>query len=210
MMGILNYVQYCLKKIPPKAKEYAVLLDAESETKRCIDIVQNLLTFSRLDKDEKTTDSYTHIQFSLVLDRVLRLLGYRIEKEGVKITQNIAKNSIQVHIDPTILQQIFLNFITNSLDAMKDSSKKEIHFNVRSSGKFVQIDISDTGSGIPEKNISRIFDPFFTTKSPGRGTGLGLSVSHSLVRSQGGKIICESEPGKGTTFHIMIPLKNKE
>src|SRR5437899_5858153 len=102
------------------------------------------------------------------------------------------------------LQQVFLNLFMNARDAMPLGGMLE----VRTAGHngYVEIEITDTGIGIPRENLIRIFDPFFTTKSSGRGTGLGLSVSYGIIKEHAGKIDMRSTPGKGTSFRVEFPV----
>ena len=205
MMGMLNFIQYCLKKMPEKGKLFEVLTDAEHETKRCIAIVNNLLTFSRIEKEGE--EKYQKIKLASIFDRILRLLTYRIEKENVSIVKQIAENTPEIWIKPSNIQQVFLNLAGNALDALKESQKKEIRLDVRPRGEFVCVTVSDSGPGIDSEIFPKIFDPFFTTKSVGKGTGLGLSVSQSIVNSHGGEITCDSKVDNGSVFKILLPIE---
>ena len=105
------------------------------------------------------------------------------------------------------LTQVFLNLIVNALQAMGSSSPQHnvLRVSSRQEADVVRVDVSDTGHGIPPEVLPRIFDPFFTTKPAGTGTGLGLSISHALVRKMGGELRVSSEPGRGTTFSLLLP-----
>lgn len=108
------------------------------------------------------------------------------------------------------LNQVFLNLLTNAVQAMPEGGGGEIFATTCREGEFVRISIRDTGAGIPEEILPRIFDPFFTTKAPGQGTGLGLSVSYGIVTRLGGTIECRSEEGVGTEFIIQLPAIGSE
>jgi PAS domain S-box-containing protein len=203
MMGMLNFIQYCLKHTAKDNKTFTVLEDAERETKRCIDIVGNLLTFSRIEKEDE--ERFKKDSLPMVFDRVFKLLSYRIEKENILLTQEYSEDTPEIWLKVSNIQQVFLNIIGNALDALKESKKKEIHVEIRLDGQSVMVTITDSGCGISPENLQNIFDPFFTTKPTGQGTGLGLSVCHSIVKAHGGEITCESEVGLGTTFHILLP-----
>ena len=207
MMGILNFVQYCLKHTSPEDRRYTVLQDAESETKRCADIVQNLLTFSRMEQEGE--EEYRKVSCKMILDRVLKLLSYRIEKEKVLLTEHAAEEIPAIWVKENNIQQVIFNLIGNALDSVKTREKKEIHVDIRPEGKFVQMTIGDTGYGILPENLEKIFDPFFTTKPVGKGTGLGLSICHSIVESHGGEITCESDVGKGTKIRVLLPIEKR-
>ncbi len=208
MMGILNFIQYCLKHTSPEDKRYSVLQDAERETNRCIDIVKNLLTFSRMEKEGP--EARQKEVCDAIFDRVFKLLSYRIEKQGILITRHTAEETPAIWMKVNNIQQVFLNLIINSLDALKDRVRKEIHIDIKPNGEFVQVTVADTGCGISPENIEKIFDPFFTTKPVGEGTGLGLSVCRSIIKEHGGEINCESEPGVGTRFRILLPIDRRK
>jgi PAS domain S-box-containing protein len=208
MMGMLNFIQYCLKHTEKSDRRYSILEDAERETKRCSDIVKNLLTFSRMESEGE--EEYEKVPIKRIIDRVTNLLTYRIEKENVTLKQHMAKETPEIWIKISNIQQVFLNLVGNALDAVKESTKKEIHLRVEPNKEYVHVSVSDSGCGIEPKIFNRIFDPFFTTKSPGRGTGLGLSVCQSIIKNHGGDILCDSEAGKGTKFTVLLPVERKQ
>jgi two-component system cell cycle sensor histidine kinase/response regulator CckA len=207
MMGILHFAQYCIKHTDEDDKTYRVLKDIEHETERCIDIVKNLLAFSRTGKDSETTFERENI--SEVLDRVLGLLSYRIKASNISVTKHVAEGTPGVLVKVGNIHQVFLNVISNAIDALQDSQKKEIRIHARPEGEYLQVTVTDTGCGIDAEALQRIFDPFFTTKPVGNGTGLGLSVSLGIVEAHSGKLTCKSELGVGTTFEILIPTERK-
>jgi PAS domain S-box-containing protein len=208
MMGILNFIQYCLKHTHNEDKRFSVLQDAERETNRCIDIVKNLLTFSRM---EKEGPEVRHKETcTAIFDRVFKLLSYRIEKQGVSIKRHTAEETPVIWMKVNNIQQVFLNLIINSLDALKDSEKKEIHVDIQPEGEFVQVTVADSGCGVSPENTQKIFDPFFTTKPVGEGTGFGLSVCRGIINEHGGEITCESKLGVGTEFRILLPTDRRK
>ncbi len=205
MMGMLNFAQYCKKHVDADSKIYAVLHDMERETRRCIDIVKNLLTFSRMRSQGEETSE--RISCGEIIERVRRLLSYRIEKDGVSFNITTSPDCPDISVDVGNVQQIFLNLIGNALDAVKDTEMRHIDVQIRQdSGGYVVVQVADTGSGIPKAIQGKIFDPFYTTKGVGKGTGLGLSVSRGIVEKQGGTIECRSEIGKGSVFTVKLPL----
>jgi PAS domain S-box-containing protein len=208
MMGILNFVQYCLKHTSKEDKRYAVLKDTEREALRCSEIVQNLLTFSRMEQEGE--EDYQKEDCAVILDRVFKLLSYRVEKENVRVTRHIAEGTPQIWIKANNIQQVVFNLICNAIDSIQKSKKKEINTDIHPEGEYIQLIIADTGNGIDPENIETIFDPFFTTKPTGEGTGLGLSICHSIVKAHGGEIVCESEVGVGTTFKILLPIEKRK
>ncbi len=201
LTGILHFARYCLKYTDETDRRFPVLQDTVRETKRCIDIIQNLLTFSNAGTQIEPEAE----DCSLILDQVMRLLNYRVEKESITLKRNIPETIPPVRVRANEVQQVFLNLITNAMDAVKTTECKEISIEIAPAGEFVQISIADTGIGIPPDKMSKVFDYFFTTKEVGEGTGLGLSVTRNIVVSHGGEITCESEPGEGTRFTFTLP-----
>jgi signal transduction histidine kinase len=134
---------------------------------------------------------------------------------GIRVTLDLAAARSQVHLDREQLRQVLLNCLLNAVDAIRSHQAEEgvITLATRLEAPAgadhparLRISLTDNGSGIPAELRESVFDPFFTTKEPGRGTGLGLWVSLSLIESMGGAIRLESEPGAGTTVHLLLPL----
>ncbi len=205
LTGILQFARYCMKYTDEVDKRYPILQDIVDETIRCADIVNNLLTFSTMGDQEE----YETLDCNVVLDRVIRLLSYRIERENVSLVRNTAEELPRVQVRANTIQQVFLNLIANSLDAVQTSERKEISIDIRTVGEFVQVTIVDTGVGVPVEDLNKVFDPFFTTKPPGKGTGLGLTVTRNIVMDHGGNIICKSEPGGGTRLVVTLPAEKQ-
>jgi signal transduction histidine kinase len=111
--------------------------------------------------------------------------------------------------DRSQFQQVFMNILMNAVQAMNERGTITLATRHNSSGNSVEVAISDTGHGIPTEDIDRIFDPFFTTKESGYGTGLGLSIAYGIVATHRGTISVQSEPGKGSTFTIRMPVKTE-
>jgi len=209
MMGILNFVQYCLKHTGEDDRRYTVLQDAEREVYRCKDIVKNLLTFSRADNEGN--EPYQQASCATIFERVFKLLNYRIIGQGVSVIQHISSDTPEVWMKVNRIQQVFFNLIGNALDSLdKARTTKEIIIDIRPQGGFVQVSITDSGSGIAAKDLENIFQPFFTTKPVGKGTGLGLSMCHSIIQTHGGQLTCESELEIGTTFRVLLPIEPQE
>lgn len=205
MMGILNYVQYCIKHTPEDDRRHVILQDIEQEIGRCISIVQNLLTFSHIGKEGEK--EYQKESLAAVLERILQFFSYRIDTQHVRVTKHIAEEVPRIRMKVGKIQQMFLNIITNALDALEGAEKREIHIEVSSEGEYVQAVVADTGCGIAPENVEKIFDPFFTTRPSGKGTGLGLTICQSIVEEHGGKINCESKLGEGTKFKILLLMR---
>jgi signal transduction histidine kinase len=136
-----------------------------------------------------------------VLDQVLRVAKIQLDA-GVRVDTDYAAGAL-VACDAQRLKQVFLNLVLNAGQAITPPGR--IAVSTRTAPEWVEVAIADDGCGMTPEMRERIFDPFFTTKPVGRGTGLGLSLAYEIVRSHGGELWCESEPGAGTTFHVRIP-----
>jgi two-component system CheB/CheR fusion protein len=207
LMGLINYIEYCMKGTYDDEK-HAILESAERETNRCIAIVENLLTFSHM--DEESEGEFQKDSLPAIIDQILRLVSYRIEKEHVHVIKHYTEDIPEIWMRVNSIQQVFLNIITNSLDALRESEKKEIHIDIQHKGTFIQVTITDTGPGIAPENLQKIFDPFFTTKSPGQGTGLGLSICQSIIKIHGGAITCKSKAGEEAMFEVLLPVEKRK
>ena len=205
MMSILYFIQYCLNSTSKEDKRATALLGAERETKRCMNLVRDFSTHLRIEKEDE--EAPQKVSCAVVIDRAFKVLSSRIEKEGVFIIQHYPEEIPKVWMKVGIIQLVFLNIISNALDALKKTERKEIHVDINREGQFIRVTIRDTGCGIARKNLARIFEPFFSSKPPEEGTGLGLSICESIVDKHKGMIICESKLGTGTKFKILLPSK---
>jgi two-component system, NtrC family, sensor kinase len=182
-------------------KQKLLLLDQiNTQTERASSTVRNLLDFTRKDKPAFATVTVP----DLIRDTA-RLLGNEMKLAGVELHIDMDNPLPTVMGNPRNIQQVFLNLMLNAIQAMPGSGKLYVKGKVTNG--FLQVDIQDTGMGIPEENLAKVFDPFFTTKEPGVGTGLGLAVSYGIMEAHGGKIEVESEVGKGSIFSIYLPLQ---
>jgi len=184
--------------------KYIVLI--KEATDKIENVVQHLLKFSR-----KQEIVLSKLNLLTVIESALALTGHKLESS--QITPEIkCSNNCFVNGSANHLEQVLVNLIINSLDAiqerkeMEPSIKGEIKINVQSISDKVYIHLIDNGKGIDEKIQNKIFDPFFTSKEVGKGTGLGLSVSFTLIKKHNGKIQFSSKSGKGTEFVIELPL----
>ena len=170
-----------------------------SHIERIAKIVRSLGDFARISTKEKIPSNISEI-----LDRTINLVKYDKRFKNVQLVPNI-DTIPPFRINPDQIQQVFLNLMLNSIDAMPDGGKLTV--SMKKTDNSVEVIFSDTGTGIDETIIDRIFDPFFTTKSPGRGTGLGLSICYGIIREHNGTITVKSRRGEGTTFTIRLPVE---
>lgn len=169
---------------------------------RCKRITHNLLRFAR-----RTESVIEPVDINSFLREVTELMDREARAHGIAFVTDLDDNIPHISSDPSQLQQVFLNLITNAIDAQSQKPNGWIKITTReeSEERGLWLIIEDGGSGIPPENLSKIFDPFFTTKPVGKGTGLGLSICYSIIRRLGGTISVTSEPGQGTRFVIFLP-----
>ncbi|MFN3739665.1 MAG: DUF3365 domain-containing protein [Thermodesulfovibrionales bacterium] len=163
------------------------------------DIIKQLLDFSK-----QTELIMTYSSVNELIENVLRLTEYIITKKGIMVIKEFTKNIPEVRVDRNKMEQVFLNIILNAVQAM-DGKEGTLVIKTSSENGKCLISFSDTGPGIPEEILPKIFDPFFTTKPVGEGTGLGLSVSKSIVEQHNGAIHVKTSE-RGTTFIVELPV----
>lgn len=169
----------------------------EEEINRIARIIHELLAFSRPIHPQQT------IEVNTVLGGMQQVLEYNLHDKQVALKMVLEPDLPPVHLSADHLKQVILNLVRNAEDAMPTGGHLLIQTTQDAQG--IHLDITDTGCGISEEFLSRLFDPFFTTKETERGIGLGLAVSFGIIRRANGDIVVESEVGKGTTFHIVLP-----
>ena len=174
-----------------------LLKDSIEGLEELTELAQSLKDFSRLDRAR-------HGEFNVNdgLDKTLLIAKNRI-KDKVTVHKHYGEVPL-IHCSPSQINQIFLNLLTNAADAIEETGDLVIRTLVENNR--VRISFADTGSGIPKEILEKIRDPFFTTKEVGKGTGLGLSIVDQIITSHGGELLIESEPGKGTTVTIVLPI----
>ncbi|SRR5579884_395088 len=169
------------------------------EALRMKQIIDNLLRFARQTKFERRSMS-----LSFILDEVFKLRAYEIKRSGVELRTEIAPDLPGVLVDENLLKQVFLNLLNNSLDALHGIEGGCITVEAHHHEDRVRVRFSDNGSGFP--NPDRVFDPFFTTKDPGKGPGLGLSVSYGIIKQHGGEISAHNLHPSGASIVIDLPV----
>jgi two-component system NtrC family sensor kinase len=171
------------------------------QVQRCKRITQNLLRFSR-----RTRSLIEPVDINQFLREVIELMEREARSGGIRFFADLQDDLPTILSDPSQLQQVFLNLITNAIDAHVEKWTGTISIRTRSNDTAgVEVAITDTGAGISPEHMSKIFDPFFTTKPVGKGTGLGLSICYSIVKRLGGEIAVRSEKGKGSEFTLLLP-----
>lgn len=200
LTGVLGFAELLLEKnIPENLSEDIAIIHHEAQ--RAAEVVKNMLAFAR-----KHTSSKQNVNVNATIARVLSLRTYEQKVNNIKLTTRMSHELPDVLADVFQLQQVFLNIIINAEFFMKQAHNSGIlTITTVKHGDKVRITISDNGPGIRPENINKIFDPFFTTKEVGVGTGLGLSLSHGIIKEHGGDIYAESKPGEGATFIIELP-----
>jgi PAS domain S-box-containing protein len=221
LFPISGLSEMLLDDIPPDTPEHKSVEQIHKSAKRGSDLVKQILSFSRQSNPQKLP-----ILIQPVLKEALKLAQATIPK-NIEVKNHINTDCGMVSADPTQIHQIAMNLITNAFHAVEQTGgtidialketaicsfdeKEDLPFLTIPgdilAGRYACITVSDTGTGIDQTLIDKIFDPYFTTKELGKGTGLGLSVVHGIVKEHGGDIRVYSEVGKGTVFHVYLPL----
>ncbi len=204
--SISGYIQLILQDNHLNSKDKDRLRIIESQLDRMADSVKNLLSSTRQPRPQLKI-----LYVNEVIEELLRLSEPWFLARSVSVSCQLSPDLPPILGDSTHLQTLFLNLITNALDAMPGGGVLTIQTRQllphlpSQNGKWLKISISDSGFGITDESRKRIFDPFFTTKKTGEGTGLGLAICEKIVKEHSGKIEVESEVGKGSTFLVSFP-----
>ncbi|MBN1522699.1 MAG: PAS domain S-box protein [Candidatus Aureabacteria bacterium] len=207
LSGVLGYVELLISKIESGQlkDDWTFILEKLRVVRdcgyRCKAISEKFLEFSR-----KSGKQFSQVSMRQIIEDALLVTRNRI-KYDIMLEKNYAFDLPLVYGNANELQQVFVNLIINSSDAIKGKGK--ITITTRAAGEDVIIEFSDDGEGIEEENIEKIFKPFFTTKPAGKGTGLGLSVTFGIIKKHMGKLDVRSRKGEGTTFTITLPVAEK-
>jgi len=175
------------------------------ESSRCGQIVSNLLSFSRQKEMERRP-----VEINDIIRSVILLCQHRMQLQNIDIQEELDPDLPEITGDYNQIQQCIMNVIFNAMEAMPDGGKLTLGTSFKRKNRMVHINISDTGCGIPEENLSMIFEPFFSTKEESQGVGLGLSVVYGIIREHQGNIYVKSEVGTGSTFTIRFPEGQKD
>lgn len=209
--GMLNYTRLIQRVLAGQALDDDVRRELDGylsvlqhECARCGSIVQNLLVFARRSgADMAPTD------VNDIIDRSLMLVRHHLEIAGIRWRTGRLEGDPQVVADPGQLQQALVALLVNAVEAIRDSGDRDGELSVVADGDadFVTIHVADSGPGIPAAVLPQIFEPFFSTKDKESGVGLGLAVVYGIVQRHGGTIDVDTEPGRGTTFHLRLPRR---
>ncbi len=205
LQGIVAYSHLLLEKVPDDDPMRGSLQKIVTQADRSKDIIRGLLDFSRQTKPQKMPSNVNHILLECVSLVEKQPLFHNIE-----IEKDFVGNLPLISVDPSQIQQVFMNMIINAAEAMEGNGRLTLETRFDPVDNTVDVIFTDTGHGISEEDMPRLFDPFFTTKEVGHGTGLGLAISYGIVRKHRGTITVESEIGKGTTFIISLPATVEE
>lgn len=206
--GIENCL-YAIEKEPENLAQTRQYLKLATEGLKHIGmVVRKLLSFSRGQSQER---SAVHLQAEV--ETVLGLLAFKLERSLIDIATNFDERLPAIQGDPHLIQELVMNLVLNSVDAVGERRDKEgetfageIILATRREGDEVFLTVSDNGGGIPSAVVDQIFDPFFTTKEQGKGTGLGLSVALGIAQSHGGSLDVESESNQSSEFTARFPI----
>ena len=214
LFPIIGYTEMTLMDAPESSAIHSNLQEVLNATNRARDLVKQILAFSRQNIQE-----FKPLKLQPIITEALKLLRATIPS-NIKISHHVDENTGPTMGDPTQIHQVIMNLCTNAYHAMQetggnlDITLKEVDIEPDDilekmgivSGRYLQLEVIDTGHGMHPSVLGRIFEPYFTTKEQSKGTGLGLSVTHGIVKSHGGDIQVFSESGKGTTFRVYLPL----
>ncbi|APF19982.1 signal transduction histidine kinase, nitrogen specific, NtrB [Caldithrix abyssi DSM 13497] len=223
LTAINGYAEMIRRGLPDDHEMQAFIQNILRSGRRAENLIRQLLAFSRKQLIEPRV-----VNLNQIIDDLKKMLRQLIN-EDIELVTQLAEDVPPIKADPGQIEQMLVNLIINSRDALNHLSDPGVRKMIKvqtekvvldedfvsrhagsREGEYVRISISDNGIGIPEEIQDKIFEPFFTTKSEGKGTGLGLSTVYGIIKQNGGSIYLESAPGQGTTFHIYWPVSEEE
>lgn len=213
---IIGYCELAKLEMSPAEQEKLQIDEILKAVMRARDLVRQILTFSRREDQQRRV-----LELQPIIGESLKLLRASLPA-NIAIRQQLDSNCGPVLADLTQIQQVILNLGTNAAQAMEEKggvlevSLRRVEIALEEEGKglplagaYACLTVKDTGSGMDAATQERIFEPYFTTKEQGKGTGLGLALVHGIVKSHGGQVTLHSEPGRGTTFRVYLPLAER-
>ncbi len=203
LYGIMNTLELLKTEIPPTNKRRKLLDMSLSEIERLVDMLKQMLSFSQPDQAQRHD-----LNINTVLEEILLFHEKRFKENNIKIEASFVKDPEPLHASRDQLRQVFINIISNAVDAMPEGGTLSVATSRKSSSMVITI--ADTGVGIKDEHLEKIFDSFFTTKKDSvKGVGLGLSVCYGFIKEHGGDIQVSSRPGQGATFIITLPISDR-
>lgn len=199
LLNILGFAQLIQEDGDLKEQADRDIAKIITESMHAREVVRKLMLFSRQMPPQKKK-----VDLNGVVEKGLYFLESRCQKHGIDLTRWLSDDPLEVVADPSQLHQVLVNLVVNAIQAMPDGG--ELIITTKASDDSAVLIVEDTGMGMTEEIQKQIFIPFFTTKDVNEGTGLGLPVVHGIITSHNGKIHVESQPGKGTTFEVTLPL----
>jgi two-component system, NtrC family, sensor kinase len=203
LAGILLFSSNMLKKAPAEGPFKEGLEIIIQETIRCKTIIQELLEFSRESEPKKIPSDINQ-----VIEKGVAILENEFLLHHIRLEKKLADALPKILLDGNQIEQILVNLLLNSIQAVKERGTITIRTGLSPNHKFVTVEVSDTGCGIIPEHLSKIFDPFFSTKP--KGTGLGLAVTYGIIQKHGGRIKVESQPDLGTRMFLDFPVHPEE
>lgn len=203
LTGIASYTQMLLSGGSNRHEERRMLRQIEAQAFRASEIANRLLDLAR-----SGGDLHEVVAINPLIGETLTLFGPQVRSRCVEVERNLAENLPGVVGNRSRLQQVFLNLLWNSVEAMPEGGR--IQVTSRLCAGEILVEVKDSGVGIAPENLSRLYDPFFSTKRERGGTGLGLSVSYGIVQEHGGRLEVESREGTGTDFKVFLPARQAE
>jgi two-component system NtrC family sensor kinase len=203
LTGILTFSSLLLKRADNKEEVRADLETIVEEAKRCRMIVKGLLDFSRQGRPRKSD-----VDFNRILDRALEIVDHQLSVNNIRVTRALTESLPMVRVDSNQMVQVLINLLVNAADGVGPNGGEIVvstKVEETENGRYVRIKVVDSGCGISSENLERIFEPFFTTKGT-KGTGLGLSVVWGIIHEHDGTLKVDSEPHRGTTVTIRLPV----
>jgi PAS domain S-box-containing protein len=202
LLGISSYLEILRDGVSGEKEKQEIEMVLEN-VYRISETIRGLLNFAR-----PTPPQFTKVNLNQLIEDTLSFLSHQPIFRNVKIEKNLPPALPQITADLNQIRQVLTNMFINAAQSMPAGGALGVETSKVKFKELIQIDISDTGIGIPLENLKKIFDPFFTTKKS-QGTGLGLSISLSYIKNHSGDIFVRSEPGKGTSFSIALPIRQK-
>ncbi len=212
LFGILTYSRLVLKDLEeasptwsskPQAVEQLRIIERES--KRCGEIMKNLLAFARQAPPRRQPQDV-----NVLLRRALVLVRHQLELQGIELADNLAPDLPLCMCDGDQIQQVALVLLVNAIEALPAGGRLEVETSLDPSGAAIQLRVRDSGAGIAPDVLPHIFEPFFTTKEHQHRTGLGLAVASNIAGRHNGRLTVQSEPERGAEFTLTLPLESSE